>query len=331
MSFLRLVNGGRLTSESGRLDDLTSRMLSQLGFLGIARKIVSLQELEREEMLQMFNSASLPILMKLVSLLPNRPDLRIPRSALVLPWSYFLSNHDFEEASEMSQNLIRNIPHQELECAFDFFDIGELYGNFGKSLIAISKARSGVCLVGPRPEDIMSWIARHKSPKTEEQCVEELRSILLRLKEIGIGRLRLSEFKLGVKIAGEVGLRTSLATDLSSFSSYTELVDEIESIRELSHQVGIEIWAAFSRRANNAVAYFNAIRLMAIGRLVFERIEHVRAPSSFFPEECLRFAFYCGATDFGSGAIDLPTQQRLNVKGIAKIRHSIELLQALRT
>lgn len=331
MSFLKLVHGGKLKTEDGRLDDLTTRMLSQHGFLGIARKVVLSEPLDGSDVLHLFRSASLPILMKLVSLRPNKTELREPRPTLVLPWSFFLSNHDLDEALQMSVSFLQHLPHPELEFVFDYFDVDALDQGFSEVLLKLTQARPGITLIGPKPEEIVSWIARRGLAKTDEQCLTQLQRIFELCKASGIRRLRSSEFKPGLKLAHEVGLRVSLNTDIASFKNYEELTDEFETVRELAAEIGLEVWGAFASKAKNSVLTFNAVRALGIGALLFDKIKYIRAPTSFFPEECLPLAFYCGANDFGTGAIDAPTQQLLNLKPIAKIKRSIELIQALRT
>ena len=313
------VEGLLATMQQPYLDDFAEGLLSQQGFMRIARKVMEGEQLSVPEIGLLLDKASMPVLMKLVSLCggPARPLQVTP--AVVLPLRLWLDfKSDLRQVSDLACEMLVGIEREEVQVTFDELRFASLTLPVRRLIETIARCRPGLTLVGPSNLDLAAECGNLSG--CDESLGKELSRRLEFLRDLGFRRLRSSSERRYLDYLHELGFETSLLSDVTKYRSHIELAEDLLEINQLSgSERSLQVWmpgknwsgGPAKRFAVDQLFEFQVLRVLAIGRLILSNIPKIRASSSFLSLEAMGLAHHFGANDLGFGAFDRPTRDYL--------------------
>lgn len=341
-----VVEGGRgkpfrLGEGVDTLDAFTERALKQFGFLKIAHKIIEGERLDVGDVHTLLSRAGLPVLMKLVHLKKpyvKRHDLSIT-PAVVLPLSLWLKfESDLDQAYTLASDLIKSISSDEVHVAFDSLLPGDLTPPVRSLIVLLGRIRPGVSLVGPKVEEIVQVLHGGSiRPVITPSETHQLSSILEDYRTIGITRLQSSTYHPALKITHDLGWSNGWTSSINSCNSYRDLAQELWNLNAFYVDAGlINVWSPGLsverfRKAHELSSFdqgvndLQLLRVLAVGTLLFEKTDQIRASGRYFSLEAMSIAHYLGANDLGFGAFDKHTLEVLHLKPFESLCRAVRL------
>lgn len=314
------------------LDDFSADALDRAGFLRIAEKIVSESELTESDLSSLLGEAGLPVLMKLISLKRKSTFTPTVTPAVVLPLRLWLEfDSDLLKVAGLAYQFLSEIPHANVSVSFDQIDLNRLTPNVISFFKAISHSRPGISMVGPRIEEIVSYLHRKSPAKNRDVSSDQLRLVLNRLKAAGFSRLMAFSSDQYLELASEAGFSNSFVTDLDKFPSSAELASELVLIKQrASVKRWVDVWSPGTRVSrppalkDDPVSDFRILRAMAVAALYFDGSPQVRASSRYLSSEAILFARQLGANDLGFGAFDAFTKRTLKLRPYDELEEVVQ-------
>lgn len=309
------------------LTEFSRACLSRFGFARIADRIADGLSLGVRDVEMLLSKASLPVLMKLVEIRHGADECVEPLPLVVLPLSTWVSRYCPTQILELSQGLLRSIGHKQLRVVIDEIDYSKLDGELFAVLREISTCRPGVTLVGPSVDDVVSWVVSAAS-RGDDRELGKFEKLLHRLREAGVGRLQPSSVVDVLKTVREAGFPASLVTNVTEFTSALDLSKELLRVNDIAKQQPIDVWVpGYSAGAVSASSRssmdFRLLRVLAVGTLCMDAVPYRRASTRFFSVNAIQFSRFCGANDFGFGAVNEITAQAMHLEKLERLREAI--------
>lgn len=320
-------------SPSPSFSEFSRACLSRFGFARIAERVCDGASLNVRDVEMLLSKASFPVLMKLVEIKHRDATFAAPQPLVMLPLSSWAARYDSTRILELSQGLLRGIRHKQLRVVIDELDYSKLDGELFDVLREISACRPGMTLVGPSVDDVVSWVL---SAAANDSGLKKFENLLHKLREAGLGRLMPASMVDLLKTVHEAGFPASLVTNVSEFSSPLELAKELLRVNEIAQEQPIDVWvpgyhvprgssAMLSRSALN----FQLLRVLAVGSLCLDAVPQRRASTRYFSVEALQFARFCGANDYGFGAVNELTARAMHLEKLDRLKKAIKPVSEL--
>ncbi len=321
------ITEGRLVPVDGlawdlsvqKSDNFVVTAFERFGVSETAADIIASRPLSVEQIEFLLAKASFPILLKLVELRKQKVAGMKPTPIVVLPIGSWVATYGLKASVKLAVDFLCSFDSPSLQVVLEdlqSIDSAILELGLYDAIREIHESRAGVVLVGPSVEDILKWIGCIGVNQDEVFHLVELERVLYCLKQAGVSRLRYSSNKYLLKLLNEVGLSASILTDIGVYSTHTKMAEELYALGQLSEDCRIDVWMpgliAQDFSADSATD-LKLLRTLAVGTLALPRISYRRASSRFFSREGLSFAKFCGANDYGFGAVDELTERRLGV------------------
>ena len=319
------------------LDEFTSKSLGRFGFAKIGQKVANHEVLSVDEIDQLLNFGGPAVLMKLVEL--NRANQAAAAKSspkigatIVLQARDFVSTNRLTEFCLLTTEYLTSLAHREIYVFVDGLHWTEPNPRLFQTLSEIANCRSGVRLVAPALEDLVSELILQQ--RADRLGVDRsITKILARLKDCGVSRLRMASRSSSLKLVEAAGFAREIRTNISDFPGTRELSQELYALRILSDSgQQIDTWSpASSYRQNplqaansydHSAINFTLLRTLAIGSICLPQVPSIRASSAEFSLEAICIAKRFGATDFGFGALNQDAERTL------RIRHFDSVIEA---
>lgn len=317
---------------SPTLSDFSRTCLSRFGFARIADRVCDGAALNVRDVEMLLSKASLPVLMKLVEIKHREGSCAAPLPLVMLPWSSWTARYDSTRILELSQGLLRGIRHKQLRVVIDELDYAKLDGELFSVLREISSCRPGMTLVGPSVDDVVSWVI---SAAEHESGLKKFENLLHKLRDAGLGRLMPASMVDLLKTVHEAGFPASLVTNISEFSNPLELAKELLRVNEIAQQQPIDVWVpgyqvsrASSPTLSRAALNYQLLRVLAVGSLCLDAVPHRRASTRYFNVDALQFARFCGANDYGFGAVNELTARAMRLEKLDRLKKAVRPVAA---
>ncbi|MBN8549410.1 MAG: hypothetical protein J0M12_08860 [Deltaproteobacteria bacterium] len=314
-------------SAAPSLSEFSRSCLSRFGFARIADRVCDGAPLNVRDVETLLSKASLPVLMKLVEIKRCSEGYAAPLPLVLLPLASWSARYDSTKILELSEGLLRGIRHKHLRVVIDELDYSKLDGELFSVLREISSCRPGVTLVGPSVDDVVSWVV---SATQNERGLKKFEALLHRLRDAGLGRLMPTSMVDVLKTVHEAGFPASLVTNVSEFSSPLELAKELLRVNEIAQGQPIDVWVpgyqisrASSSLISRSALNFQLLRVLAVGSLCLDAVPHRRASTRYFSVDALQFARYCGANDYGFGAVNELTARSMQLEKLDRLKRAV--------
>lgn len=320
-----------LVVPSKTLDPFSEFVFKENAVLGIAHKIIAKEKLTLAD-IQQTTKLSLNTLLKLAGL--KRSAVCLPvRPVVALPLGFWLSHYDIHEVIDLAISSVVNDNFPFLQVAFDSIDLSRLDADVGVVLNKLKAARSGLMFVGPKPEDLIAWVARQQHKTDNSDYINALGQLFGQLFELGFRRFQstFSAIEELFDLSHQIGFLNTVVTDLNQFSKEKDLTLELFRLNNISGANGlIHVWTAGVRESfhgSNLESYkIRLLRSLALGVLILDNIRFKRASSRYFEAKDLEFAYSAGANDFGLGAINTQAAIQLKIGQFAELRAQTKFL-----
>jgi len=305
------VSGLHMAGSHGDIDEFSRDILRRYDYEEIADKILSNTPLNFRDVFRLFADATFPIQLKLVELRGCKPTYKSPSPVVLLPLGSWFRQFDDVSILSLASNFLQNVQQDQFFVVFDEINYECLDGRFGELAREILISRPGLSLIAPSAEDIISWIVRHDGMSSPAIQIVKLVRLLGLLKKAGFSHLCPSSKPELVKLVHQAGFPAHMITYIDQFDTMDGLAKELLDINELSGVCGmVDLWSpglSSGRAKGLSYAPVDVLLLctLAVGTLCLDNVPARRASSSFFSLDALTLAPYCGANDFGLGAVDL--------------------------
>ena len=340
-----IVGGKRVPIElfserqrNARVESFGRQALLKSGYGDIARKITKREKLSNSEVERLLVDASFPVLLKLIEIAGLRCITPRAVPAMVIPFSSWIREMGAAMACERAIKVVRRVPYETLEVAFDFLDLARFTSDIVDTVRQLSASRNGLSLVGPAIEEIMACVRGPSFRDHGSDEHEDLFRLLDQLRSAGFSRLRSSTSRHAIKLVAQHGFPVSLMTDISIFPSAQLLAEEFLRLRALCEDgISVDVWSPASGREEVAPGVdqtpteLRLLRTLAVGALVLSDIQHRRVSSRYFSVDGMQFASLLGADDLGFGALDEATEHVLHLKpfGVVQKIRTVGIVDSL--
>jgi hypothetical protein len=313
------------------LSEFARACLGRFGFARIAERVALGQSLTVRDVEMLLSKASLPVLMKLVEIRHRTEEWKPPLPLVVLPLSNWTSRFSSTRVLELSQDLLRSIRHKNLRVVIDRIQYDQLDADLVALLKEISSCRPGMTLVGPSVDDVLAW-AVSVSGTGEPLDLRRLERMLHRLREAGLGRLMPSTMADVLSTVRAAGFPASLVTNVADFESPLELAKELLRVNEVASQMQIDVWvpgfeltqrARSNQQLARSAVDFELLRVLAVGTLCMDSVPYRRVSTRYFSVDAIQFARYCGANDFGFGAVNELTAKAMHLERLDRLKRAV--------
>jgi hypothetical protein len=270
--------------------------------------------------------------MKLVEIKHQEEECQAPQPLVMLPLSSWTSRYDSDKVVELSQDLLKGIRHKQLRVVIDELDFEKLDHELFVLLREISSCRPGMTLVGPSVDDVVSWVVSGASEKRQGERFEDL---LQKMRRAGLGRLMPASMVDVLKSVRDAGFPASLVTNISEYGSPLELAKELLRVNDISREQPIDVWVPaydYGMKARsstqNPALDFQLLRVLAVGTLCLNAIPYRRASTRYFSMDAIEFSRYCGANDFGFGAVNELTARTMHLERLERLKRAVKPARA---
>ncbi|MCB0338088.1 MAG: hypothetical protein KDD53_00720 [Bdellovibrionales bacterium] len=323
----QLIDTGAPTT----LDRFSAGVLSRFGFLGIAQKIVEKAPLSVDDIYLLMAKAGIPVLMKLVSLKPRNIAPLELTPIIVLPLRRWMElKNCLADMLAVITSLVSDIDHRRVHLVFDELHPTWLRQGVGRLIQEINLCRDNVNIIGPRIDELLSWVRDEYPSASYSEQMERIAEVLVEMRQIGISQLRSSANDEALELTHKSGFRNSLVTDLSKFPGPSSLAQELFRVNERARiKKDIDIWGPGFQVESRYNPYdhpareLTLLRLLAVGSISLTHVEIILAQSRYFSLEAMHLAPHLGANDLGCGAITDSTQDALSLQPYAILEKAL--------
>ena len=294
--------------------------IRRAGFQNISQKIIDREVLEEEEIAALLFEAPMPVLLKLVELRFGSNLRRIePRPMVILPLSRLLRDNGKQAVSVYASAFLRSLEYKKLRVILDHVSVEALNAGLLEVINDVANCRSGLCLAGPSVDEVSRSLRPVSLAEVNSRSYSGTKKLLLDLRQAGVDELRASTRRASLNFLVDTEFPVSLRTNLDQFSSFDLLAKELFEINQATQEgMQIDIWSpGYSGDCNlkltPAIRDLNLLRALAVGACCLLDIPWRRASTLHLSLEAVEFARYCGANEFGYGAVDTATADFLSI------------------
>lgn len=315
------------------------RSFERAGIRDIAERVFYCQQLEEGEIARLMEGVTLPVIMKLVELHTGDHDVVEPEPVLCVPYCQWCADYGINEAIEKLPKILSEISYSSCRVVFDRFDLELWTSEFYEKFAQYRREFPHLSFVGPSVEEILECLKKKPDGSSRKDRLQSsgggssifmmrLRAVLKRLKEVGFERLKTSSSSASVRVVSEAGFPVGLRTVLDHFPTNIEFARELLRINRLSGgNQNVQLWLpevldTGKYRSREPITDMALLRALAVGTLALSQVPFRRASSKQFSADAFRFARFCGANDFGVGAIDATTAEALNFQSYESLSHA---------
>ena len=325
-----------------RLGMFAYKCLKTEGYIEIAQKLASSEDLSRAEIERLANEARLPILAKLVELVSSiKPAKEVKlRPLLSLSLEDIAQESSFEDKLQCFSDTIDKID-QNLSYSGPIFirldswitegSLSEKLSLLKQAVVSKTERVNKFKVLSPSSADIKKLLAKGD--------IEDISEVFSALLENGIDTI---EGGCGLDVhfkAAEKGMKLVIGQEVQSIADSganhqayfsDAFIDLLISIKELSESGLVEHWFPFTSKNSDTSIHDNQplgaqmLRAVALGRLVLRDVDYIRAPLTMLGVKLSTAAQSFGANDLGFAAVDSRTSEKLGLIKMSDIQGLVE-------
>lgn len=309
-------------------DRFWRKIFEKSGLLEVAERVAQAEELNRSQLIHLVQEATLPILMKLVSLNNRRERIVHPQPIIYLPIADWLTSSGLHNSIDLALKNLSQFTLTDLRVAVDRFNVSLLNRGILRVLKEVMRKRPGLQWVGPSLESIIQEMQKDVGI-SEEVDARDVDHLLWQMRQAGVTRLRPSRRQYYHALLEEPGLQQGVVTDLDVGHDANSIIEELLAVDALALNAGcIDLWmpGRFSitsgLRKKSGASDVELLRYLAIGSLVLRNVKYIRATTCYFSLQAVKLAPHYGANDLGFGALDTTTALSLDLEPIEQLTKS---------
>ncbi|MCB0317590.1 MAG: hypothetical protein KDD56_02450 [Bdellovibrionales bacterium] len=299
-------------------DGISLLTLKQYKLEKIAENLAKGISLDIEQIRHLISNVPLPAILMLVETVRRREQLTSPMPVVAIPALSWLDTFGFAGALRETSAVLQSMDFNENFIIYiedvDVFRLDKV----APLIQALKDIFIGVSFTAPDMSSLIQQLGS-VAAKTAKGFEDQLKDILITLKEVGFDRIRGLKDRANLKLLNQLGFPINVCTLIDCYPDDLLLAKELVMLNSYADTYKIDSWfpglkSISDGQAPNFMSDFKLLKMLAIGVITLKNIPFFRATSAYFTLEGVRTAFIFGANDFGFGAFNESAGKVLNLK-----------------